>query len=205
METTSCCWECLPGDILQLVTERLNYGDCVRLAAVSKHWRTVVKNTDIRATPRLPWLLYHDTIASGCQIMFYDFSEYRFYYFNLHETWKGGQNRGSCKGRVLIALPREYSCYLVDKFLVDPISRICSRLPMMERTFGRFSRHEHDIRKIELSSADPSDSNCMVAAIFDRWTSELGICRLKDDGWNFLDIDFGYYVLDILFSSTGVL
>lgn len=154
MKRKSSCWDRLPIDILQSVTERLNYGDRVRLSAVCESWRTIVKKLDICAPPRVPWLLFHDDQTIDSHLRFYDPSEGRLYNITLNEQLQGGYIWGSCKGWVLMPQGRKCS-YLrglqfAKLFSVDPISRVCFRLHDINRIAYRNDTHE--VKKIELSS-----------------------------------------------------
>jgi hypothetical protein len=183
----------------------------------------------IDAVPdKLPWLLLpHDTQCES--LKFYDLSRNKVHERNLPEVLLGGVSVEVSKGWLAIAKEgkyirdTKYSSYLSFKpipdteiYLFNPLSGAIHQLPSLSTlvpyyysfvtncifNMGGFNVAEF-IRRVELSSADPSKS--IIALRFNEFEANncgnLALCRLGDKCWSIFpretnrDIEFR----DILF------
>ena len=183
----------------------------------------------IDAVPdKLPWLLLpHDTQCES--LKFYDLSRNKVHERNLPEVLLGGVSVEVSKGWLAIAKEGQYirdtkySSYLSFKpipdteiYLFNPLSGAIHQLPSLSTlvpyyysfvtncifNMGGFNVAEF-IRRVELSSADPSKS--IIALRFNEFEANncgnLALCRLGDKCWSIFpretnrDIEFR----DILF------
>ncbi|KAJ6702239.1 hypothetical protein OIU74_013398 [Salix koriyanagi] len=177
---------------------------------------------------KLPWLLLpHDTQCES--LKFYDLSRNKVHELNLPEVLLGGVSVEVCKGWLVIAKKGQYirdtkySSYLsfipipdTEIFLFNPLSGAIHQLPSLSTlvpyyysfvtncifNLGGYNVAEL-IRRVELSSADPSKS--IIALRFNEFEANnygnLALCRLGDRCWSIFpretdrDIEFS----DILF------
>ncbi|KAJ6961772.1 hypothetical protein NC652_000656 [Populus alba x Populus x berolinensis] len=177
---------------------------------------------------KLPWLLLpHDTQCES--LKFYDLSRNKVHERNLPEVLLGGVSVEVSRGWLAIAKEGQYirdtkySSYLSFKpipdteiYLFNPLSGAIHQLPSLSTlvpyyysfvtncifNMGGFNVAEF-IRRVELSSADPSKS--IIALKFNEFEANncgnLALCRLGDKCWSIFpretnrDIEFR----DILF------
>ncbi|KAK9287359.1 hypothetical protein L1049_015776 [Liquidambar formosana] len=199
-------WHELPKDIMEIIIQRLNSTDRVRLSIVCKSWRPLVMQKDIPAAPQIPWLLLPH--GPDCKrLSFYSLEEGKVHNLKLPKSAQGGWCCGSSKGWLVISKETSFKSEI---FLLNPISGARRQLPSLTTipSFDTFVESLPDdhivssfINRIELSSSDTSD--CVVAAIFDS-DRILAFCRPEDKSWSIFegrDEDEEFIYHDILFSN----
>uniref|UniRef100_A0A6N2M4E4 KIB1-4 beta-propeller domain-containing protein n=1 Tax=Salix viminalis TaxID=40686 RepID=A0A6N2M4E4_SALVM len=182
------------------------------LDLVSREFQRVTGPVIIDTVPdKLPWLLLpHDTQCES--LKFYDLSRNKVHELNLPEVLLGGVSVEVSRGWLAIAKKgkyirdTKYSNYLSFKpipdteiFLFNPLSGAIRQLPSLSTlvpyyysfvtncifNLGGYNVAEF-IRRIELSSADPSKS--IIALRFNEFEANncgnLALCRVRDRCWS---------------------
>ncbi|XP_038717189.1 uncharacterized protein LOC120010462 [Tripterygium wilfordii] len=204
-------WAHLNKDLLEAIIKLLRFDDYIRVQAVCKLWRSVVKQIPILHEPhqQLPWLIMPDDSSDTCR--FYSFSTNKFHRIELPEL-RGRRICGSSHGWMVV----------VDKrpgvFLLNPLTRSQIPLPPIT-TFpeivdfwiselgeeeyhypnnrlmrsGEFMR-DRFFEKVILSVNPSLNSDYIVMAIYGD-NHDLAFCREGDDGWTSLlhEEKFGFF------------
>ncbi|KAB5524961.1 hypothetical protein DKX38_022710 [Salix brachista] len=216
----------LPSFIKMLFSNRCKYDIGFGQPGVLEGDRVIIDTVP----DKLPWLLLpHDTQCES--LKFYDLSRNKVHELNLPEVLLGGVSVEVSRGWLAIAKKGQYirdtkySSYLSFKpipdteiFLFNPLSGAIHPLPSLSTlvpyyysfvtncifNLGGYNVAEF-IRRIELSSADPSKS--IIALRFNEFEANncgnLALCRVGDRCWSTFpretdrDIEFG----DIMFYS----
>ncbi|PHU01865.1 hypothetical protein BC332_27116 [Capsicum chinense] len=203
-------------DIMGMILKRVSIGDYVRMAAVSKSWRSMLAahhkpSHDLEA----PWLLQlkdcaynHDTGFN-----FYSLSDARFYTFKLPiHVLNKYPNVLACATTFCCATSNGWLVIIVarlnhkpDMFLFDPISEIDIKLPSLT-TIPFYSIYVEENMRIPMmvnrvhvfSTSDDPTRNIIVAAHFmDLLNHEdfLAFCNCdigvteEERSWEIVDAD----------------